>query len=145
MTLTYTKELGFTTQESSIRTQKIDGLPLETYGMASARFSISDNLGKVWFFKETFLLADTSMEVVLGMPFLSLSNADIEFAKLGKLTWRTYTAVEALPTTSWVELINKREFARAALDENSETFVIYVSALEATTIHPSRVAQIAAL
>ncbi len=85
------------------------------------------------------------MEVVLGMPFLFLSNANVEFAELGKLTWRTYTAAEALPTTSRVELINKREFARAALDENSETFVVYVSALEATTIHSSRAAQIAAL
>ncbi len=79
------------------------------------------------------------------MPVLSLSNADVEFAELGKLTWRTYTAVEALPTTSRVELIDKREFARTALDKNSETFVVYVSVLEATTIHPCRAAQIAAL
>ncbi len=85
------------------------------------------------------------MEVVLGMPFLSLSNANVKFAELGKLTWRTYTAAKALPTTSRVELINKREFARAALDENSETFVVHVSALEAMTIYPSRTAQIAAL
>ncbi len=54
--------------------------------MTLARFSLQDSLGKVWFFEETFLLADTSMEVVLGMPFLSLSNADVEFAELGKLT-----------------------------------------------------------
>ncbi len=85
------------------------------------------------------------MEVVLGMPFLFLSNADVEFAELGKLTWRIYTAAEALPTTSRVKLINKREFARAALDKNLETFVVHVSALEAMTIHPSRVVQIAAL
>ncbi len=32
-----------------------------------------------------------------------------------------------------------------ALDKNSETFVIHVSALDITTIHLSRVAQIAAL
>ncbi len=108
--------------------------------MASARFSIQDSLGRVRFFEETFLLVDTSMEVVLGMPFLSFSNANVEFVKLGKLTWRTYTAAEALPTTSWVELINKRELARAALDKNSETFVVHVSALEVTTIHPSRAA-----
>ncbi len=85
------------------------------------------------------------MEVVLGMLFLSLSNANIEFAELGKLTWRTYTAAEGLPTTSRVELIDKREFARAALDENSETFVVHVSTLEATMIYSSQVAQIADL
>ncbi len=85
------------------------------------------------------------MEIVHGIPFPSLSNANVKFAELGKLTWRTYTAAEALLTTSQVELIDKREFARAALDKNLETFVLYVSALEATTIHPSQVVQIAAL
>ena len=70
------------------------------------------------------------MEVVLGMSFLTFSNADIQFAKK-KLTWRLYTAVEALLTTKWVELIEKKEFAKAALDEESKTFVVYVAAMKA--------------
>ncbi len=78
------------------------------------------------------------------MHFLALNNADFQFSA-EKLTWKTYTVAEALPTTSRVELIDKREFVRAALDENSETFVVHVSALEATTIHPSRAAQIVTL
>ncbi len=85
------------------------------------------------------------MEVVQGMPFLSLSNADVEFAEQGKLTWRSYTAAEALPTTSRVKLIDKREFAKAVLDENSETFVVHVAALELPTampIHPFRAPQV---
>ncbi len=52
------------------------------------------------------------------MLFLSLSNADVKFAKLEKLTWRLYIAVEAPPTINWVELIGKREFAKVVLDEN---------------------------
>ena len=85
------------------------------------------------------------MEVVLGMPFLALRNADGEFTELGKLTWRSYSAAEALPSTSRVELINKREFAKAALDESFETFVMHVVTLEAeASIYPSRTAQIAA-
>ncbi len=79
------------------------------------------------------------------MPFLSFSNADVEFKELGKLIWRSYTTVEALPTTSWVELIDKREFAKAALDGNSETFVVHVAALEIPTtmpIHLSRAFQL---
>ncbi len=91
------------------------------------------------------MLTDTSMEVVLGMPFLFFSNADVEFAEQEKLTWRSYTAAEALPTTSRVELINKRGFAKAALDGNSETLVVHVAALELSTampIHPSRVPQV---
>ncbi len=87
------------------------------------------------------------MEVVLEMPFLSLSNADIKFAELGKLIWRSYTAAEALLTTSRVELIDKKKFAKAAMDENSETFVVHMSALDVaeSSIYLSRAAQIAAL
>ncbi len=87
------------------------------------------------------------MEVVLEMPFLSFSNADVEFAELGKLTWRSYMATEALPTTNRVELIDKREFAKVAMDENSETFFVHMSALDVAEllIHPFQEAQIAAL
>ncbi len=83
--------------------------------------------------------------MVLGISFLSLNNINVEFVKLGKLTWKLYTVAEALPTTSWVKLISKREFALAALNKNSGNFVMYVSALEAMTIHPFRAAQIVAL
>ena len=40
MTLAYAAELDFTTQKTSIGVKKIDSLPLETYDMALARFSI---------------------------------------------------------------------------------------------------------
>ncbi len=76
------------------------------------------------------------MEVVLGMPFISLGNADVEFAELGKLTWRSYIVAKALPTTSWVEFIDKREFVKVVLDENSEIFVVHVAALEIPTAIP---------
>ncbi len=47
MTPAYTAELGLITQKTSVRAQKIDGLPLETYGMASARFSLQNSLVRV--------------------------------------------------------------------------------------------------
>ncbi len=72
------------------------------------------------------------------MPFLSFSNVDIEFAELEKPIWRPYTIAKVLSTTSWVELINKKEFAKVALDENFETFVMHIAVLEATTIHLSQ-------
>ena len=49
--------------------------------MVIAGFQVEDKLGRARFFQESFLLAETSMEVVLGMPFLTLSNADIQFAE----------------------------------------------------------------
>ncbi len=80
------------------------------------------------------------------MPFLTFSNADFLFGT-EKFTWRSYTIAEALPITSRVELIDKRKFAKVAMDENSETFVIDMSALDVaeSSIHHFQAAQIAAL
>ena len=50
-----------------------------------------------------------------------------------------------MPTTSWVELIDRKEFAKAALDENLETFEIHILALEGITIFLSQVVKIVAL
>ena len=93
-----------------------------------------------------FLLADFNIEVVLGMPFLTLSNANIQFAKK-KLTWRSYTIAKALPTTERVEIINRKEFTKAALDENVEAFVVHVTSLSLNLmpIQLARGAQIALL
>lgn len=108
--------------------------------MVFAGFQLVDKLDRVRFFQETFLLADNSMEVVLGILFLTLSNVDIQFAEK-KLTWRSYTAAEALPTTRRMELIDKKQFAKAALDENVEAFVVHVRSLSLEakmTMYPAR-------
>lgn len=60
------------------------------------------------------------------MLFLALSNIDCQFGT-EKLTYRFYTAVEALVTTSRVEIIDKKKFTKTALDENSKTFVVHVT------------------
>ncbi len=77
MTPAFAAKLGLSTRPTGVGAQKIDSSPLATYGMVVAAFSLQDSLGKVLFFEETFLLADTSMKMVLGMPFLALSNTDI--------------------------------------------------------------------
>lgn len=106
---------------------------------------LQDSQKSVRFFEKTFLLTDINIKVVLGIRFLVLSNTNIEFTKLEKLMWRSYIIVEALFTTSRVKLIDKKEFAKEVLDKNSETFVIYISALKAMRIHLFREAQIAFL
>lgn len=73
------------------------------------------------------------------MLFLSLSNTNIELTELKKITWRSYNIVEVLYITSKIELINKNKFAKAILDENSETFLMYITALKAMLIHLSKV------
>ena len=45
--------------------------------MVLADFQVEDKLGKARFFQETFLLANISAEVALGMLFLILNNVDV--------------------------------------------------------------------
>lgn len=81
MTPAYAIKLGFITQKSSIRAQKIDDFILVTYEIVIVEFLVQDKLGKVQFIEETILLADTSMKVVLGILFLIFSNTDIRFVE----------------------------------------------------------------
>lgn len=139
--------LGVITRATNVVAQKIHGSPLDLYGIASAGFLLKDSLEKVRFFEETFLLADTNVEVVSRMTFVFLRNADFQF-DTGKLTWRSYIVAEALLTTRQVEFIDKKEFTKAAPDKNSKVFVVHVAASEASKpaempIHPSRATQIA--
>ena len=81
MTSTFAAKLGLVIQKTDINAQKINGLSLVTYKMVLVGFSVQDKLKKIWFFEEIFLLADTSMEVVLGMSFLIFSNVNMQFRK----------------------------------------------------------------
>ncbi len=79
-------------------------------------------------FEESFLLADVRPDIVLEMPFLTMSNTDVDF-QARDLQWRSCTTEKVLPTTRRVELIRKKEFAAAALDPEQEAFIVHVDAL----------------
>lgn len=81
--MAYIAKLGLRPKFTNLSAWKIDSLPLEIYGMASASFSLKDSLKKIWFFEETFLLADTSIEIVLRISFLVFNNINFEFTELG--------------------------------------------------------------
>ena len=59
--------------------QKINGTTLKTYKMVVSTFSMADKNNRERFFKESFLLANAKSDIVLGIPFLTMSNADIDF------------------------------------------------------------------
>lgn len=46
------------------------------------------------------------------------------------LIWRNYLAIKILPITCQIELINKKDFAKVALNENSGAFIIYIVVLK---------------
>ena len=97
----YARKLGLKIRRTNIGAQKIDGSALETFGMVIADFQVEDKASRPRFFQETFLVADTKFEVILGMLFLKISNADVSFGKK-ILIWRTYTTNKALSTTEQV-------------------------------------------
>ena len=147
--LSFVKQLGLSIKPTDVRAQKIDGTILDTHEMVVAAFSVVDKANRVRFFEETFLVANISPEIVLGMLFFTLSNADVDCSS-PDLRWRTYTTKEALTTTRHVELVGKKEFAAAALDPAHETYVVHVASLSSTPltsldVHLSREPQISGL
>ncbi len=125
MSQAFAQQLGLKIRKTNVGAQKIDGTTLKTYGMVVSIFSVSDQDGRERFFEESFLLADVCPDIVLGIPFLTISNADIDF-QAWDLQCRSYTTREVLPTTRRVELIGKKEFAA---DPEHEAFVVYIAAL----------------
>ena len=99
---------------------------LDTFGMIVVAFSVTDKANRVRFFEEIFLVANVSPKIVLEMPFLTLSGANVDFSGR-ELRWKTYTTKEALPTTKRVELMGKKELTAAAFDSKSETFIVHVT------------------
>ena len=120
-----------------------------TNGMVVAAFSMVDKTNRVRFFEETFLVANVSRKIVFGMLFLTLSGADINFSAR-KLRWKTYTTKEAFPTTRYVELVEKKEFAAAIFNPEHKTYVVHIASLSSISLvaldmHPSRRPQISGL
>ena len=145
MSPAYAKKLGLKTWKTNVGAQKIDGSTLETFGIVIADLQVEDKSGRPRFFQKIFLMANTKFEVILGMPFLKLSNADVSFGER-MLTWKSYTTSEVLPTTERVQLVDFKEFVIAALDADSETFVMYVAIREQEKmpVHSEKQAQIEA-
>ena len=151
--LTLARELRLPIRTTDVGAQKIDGTLLDIFEMVVAVFSVEDKANRERFFEKTFLVANVSPEVVFGIPFLTLSVADVDF--LGReLRWKTYTTKKALPTTRRVELVGKKEFAAAALDPEHETYIVHVGSVSFDAspsssasqlkldVHPSRRPQI---
>ena len=115
MTPAYMAHLGLKVRVTNVNVQKVNKSSLANYGIVIAAFQVVNKLGCSRFFQKTFLLANISIEVVLSMPFLIHSNANVQCAEK-KLTWRTYISKKAFLTTRQVEIIDRKEFAKAVLD-----------------------------
>lgn len=65
----------------TIRAQKIDGSTFKIFEMVQTSFQVEDKLGQTQYFQKMFLLANTSIKIVLEISFLTFSNTNILFLK----------------------------------------------------------------
>ena len=77
---TLARKLGLPIRPTDVGAQKIDGTILDNFEMVVTAFSMTEKANQVRFFKEIFLVANVSPEVVLKIPFLTLSGADVDFS-----------------------------------------------------------------
>ncbi len=75
----FASQLSLKIRKTNVEAQKIDGTTLKTYGMVVSIFFMSDKDDKERFFKESFLLADIKLDIILGIFFLTIGNSDIDF------------------------------------------------------------------
>ncbi len=147
MTQAFALQLGPKTRKTSIGAQKIVGITLELYGIIVSILSISDKSDKERFFKESFLLTNIKLDIILKIFFLTISNTNIDFLARD-LQQRSYITRDILSITRKVGLIEKKEFIVANLDSKPETLVVHIATLSvasADEVHLSKRAQIAHL
>ena len=77
--LIFVKELNLSIWPINIRAQKIENIALSTYEIVVVVFSITYKANWIRFFEEIFLMANVSPEIVFGMLFLILRDANINF------------------------------------------------------------------
>ena len=98
MSQVFAFQLGFKIWKINIKAQKIDGTILKTYKIVASIFSMSNKDSKKRFFEKNFLLADVNPDRVFEMPFLTMSNINIDF-QAWDLQIRSYITGNILLTT----------------------------------------------
>ena len=106
---------------------------LDIYRIVVVAFLVTDKANQVKFFEKTFLVANISPEVILGMLLLILNGIDVDFSGR-KLWWRTYTIKKALPTIHHIKLVGKKKFTAIALNPEYKIFVVYITSLSSTLL-----------
>lgn len=94
--------------------EKTNSSKLEILNMIIASFMVDDNDKKSWFFKESFLLADYSIDITLGMPLVILNNLNDQFCQLRtqiKIIYYSQTSPHYQKDgTSWKEIVCNSSF-----------------------------------
>lgn len=125
MTLAYVAKLGFKISKSNIKVQKINSSLFKTFKIVLTSFQKKDKLGNAQFFEEMFLVAKTSIEIILCIFFLIFYNAIILFIEQ-ELIWISYIPAEASSTTQQVQINSQKEFVAVATNLNKKAFLVHM-------------------
>ncbi len=79
MYIDFAKKLSLQIRHINIGTQKINSSKLAIFNIIITSFLVDDKDKRSRFFKETFLLINFSINIILEMPFLTLSNVEVNF------------------------------------------------------------------
>ncbi len=79
MSKAFASQFGLKIRKTNIRAQKIDGYTLKTYGIVIPTLSMLDMDDRERFFEKSFLLANIKLNVMLGILFLIINNANVDF------------------------------------------------------------------
>ena len=74
-------------------------------------------------------MSDIKFEVILGMFFLKISNANVSFSRK-TLMRKSYITNKTLSTTEQVKIVDLKEFVIATCDTDSKTFVVHMAIRE---------------
>lgn len=78
MSQAFAYSFGLKIRKINVRAKKIDGTSLGIYEMVVSTFFMSDINDRERFFEDSFVLADVRLDIVVKMPFLTMSNTDVE-------------------------------------------------------------------
>lgn len=79
MSQAFVIQLGLKIQKTNIGAKKIDDTILKTHKMVVSTFFILNKDDKKRFLKESFSLINIKPDIVFGISFLTISNADVDF------------------------------------------------------------------
>ena len=105
----------------------VGNLRIKSYGVYFVRLEVPDENGTSRFFNESFLGVDLPWGISLGLPWMKLSEANMDWVS-GKIRPWHLSVSNLLPTTNRIEEIEPEELAIDVLDDKKEAFVMFVRA-----------------
>lgn len=95
------------------------------FKMIIAMFEVKNKEKLSRLFEKNLLLTMFSINVVLEILFVTLSNLKMNFVEL-KIFCRIYTSIKAILITKQIKLIKKKEFIVEVLNLEEKIFIVYI-------------------